>query len=107
MPDETTTAPPQLKYERTTDFLNTYANNAYFESSAWDFRIIFGQLDQSSLPEPAIKQNVAITIPWAQAKLALYWIRLHVEANEIQNGKILIRADLLPPVPNPPTDKDD
>jgi hypothetical protein len=42
---------------------------------------------------------VAITIPWAQAKLALYYLRLQVAAMEMQSGKIPIRRDLIPPEP--------
>jgi hypothetical protein len=104
MPDKTDNETPTgLKYERTDNFISAYSNNAYFETSAWDLKIIFGQLDQP-IGEPAkIRQNIAITIPWAQAKLALYYLRLHVEAIELQNGKISIRKDLLPPEPTPIT----
>jgi len=104
MPDETNIEKPnELKYERSDNFISTYANNAYFESSAWDLKIVFGQLDQPVGRPPLIRQNIAITIPWSQAKLALYYLRLNVEANELQNGKILIREDLLPAEPKPPT----
>jgi uncharacterized protein DUF3467 len=104
MPDKATTETPiELKYERTDDFVFAYANNAYFESSAWDLKIIFGQLDQPVGEAARIRQNIAITVPWAQAKLVLYYLRLHVEANELQNGKVSIREDLLPPEPTPPS----
>jgi hypothetical protein len=103
MPDEATAQPSAaLKYERTDNFISAYANNAFFEPSAWDLKIIFGQLDQS----PAgitIKQNIAVTIPWAQAKLALYWLRLQIEATEMDIGKIPLRKDLIPPEPPPLT----
>jgi hypothetical protein len=100
--------PPQnlLQYERTDDFISTYANNAFFEGSAWDLKIIFGQLDQSGA-QAVIKQNLAVTIPWAQAKLALYYLRLQIEAIEIQSGKITIRNDLLPPEPPPLTPEEE
>jgi hypothetical protein len=88
-----------LQYRRTDDFVKSYANNAYYESSAWDLTIVFGQLDQVVGSPAIIRQNIAITIPWAQAKLLSYFVRLHVEANEVQNGKVSIRPDLLPPVP--------
>ena len=87
--DETTAQPVEaLQYERTPNFISTYANNAYFESSAWDLKIIFGQLDQPIGDSAIIKQHIAVTVPWAQAKLALYYLRLHVEANEIYNRRI-------------------
>ncbi len=97
MPDENITPPtPALKYDRADNFIATYANNAFFEASAWDLKIIFGQLDQSS-GSIVVKQNVSVTIPWAQAKLALFWLRMQVEAMEVSTGKILLRKDLLPP----------
>jgi hypothetical protein len=104
MADETeaTQAAQNLQYERVDNFISTYANNAFFEGSAWDLKIIFGQLDQSE-DKTVIKQNVAVTVPWAQAKLALYYLRLQVEAMEIQSGKIVIRSDLVPPEPPPLT----
>lgn len=104
MPDEANPEKPtDLGYERTDDFRSVYANNAYFESSAWDLKIVFGQLDQPVGQPAKIRQHIAITIPWTQAKLAVYYLRLHVEAIEIQNGKISIREDLLPPEPTLPT----
>ena len=104
MSDETTDQPVAApQYERTPNFISTYANNAYFESSAWDLKIVFGQLDQPIGGSAIIKQHMAVTVPWAQAKLALYYLRLHVEANEIYNGKISIREDLLPAEPPPLT----
>jgi hypothetical protein len=106
MPDEANTEKPtDLGYERTDDFRSAYANNTYFESSAWDLKIVFGQLDQPIGQPARIRQNIAITIPWTQAKLALYYLRLHVEANELLNGKVTIREDLLPPEPTPPTEE--
>jgi hypothetical protein len=103
MPDEASTeTSAQLKYEHADNFISAYANNFYLESSAWDLKIIFGQLDQSSTPN-VIKQNVAITLPWAQAKLLLYYLRIHVAAEEVADGKIHIRPDLIPPEVSPPT----
>jgi hypothetical protein len=103
MPEEVVTeTQAQLKYERADDFISAYANNFYLESSAWDLKIIFGQLEQSSTPN-VIKQNVAVTLPWAQAKLLLYFLRVHLEVEEMADGKIHIRPDLLPPEVSPPT----
>ena len=51
-----------------------------------------------------MRPKVAVTIPWTQAKLALYYLRVQVEAIELQSGKIQIRRDLLPAEP-PPLDE--
>jgi hypothetical protein len=85
-----------ISFERTSDFINTYANSVMFESSAWDLRLLFGQLDQVS-GAGIIKQHLGVTIPWPQAKLMLFWLRLQVEAAEMGvNARIPIRKDLLP-----------
>jgi hypothetical protein len=94
-----------LAHERTEDFISTYANNAYFESSVWDLKIVFGPLDQPIGSPAIVRQTIAVALPWAQAKLRAYFIRLHVEANDIQNGKVPIRPDLLPPPPPPLTEE--
>ncbi|MGB9381985.1 hypothetical protein [Candidatus Binatus sp.] len=104
MTDDKPVSPRQdlLERERAENFISTYANNIWYESSAWDLKLIFGQLDQSG-SKAAVKQNVAVTIPWAQAKLTLYYLRVQIEAMEVQSGKIAIRKDLIPPEPPPLT----
>ena len=59
-------------------------------------KLIFGQLDQSVTPN-VVRQHLAVTIPWPQAKLALFWLRAQVEMAEATvNAKIPLRKDLLP-----------
>jgi hypothetical protein len=88
-------------YEIADDFTEAYANNVYFETSAWDMKLIFGQLDQSGGKVRTV-QHTAITLPWAQLKLLAYWIKGHVEAYEMINGKIYIPPSVIPPeVPAP------
>ena len=83
--------------ERANDFTTSYANNINFESTAWDMKLTFGHIDQGT-GTLVIKQDCAITIPWPQAKLALFWLRVHVETAEATVGvKIPIRKDLIPP----------
>ncbi|MGD0672057.1 MAG: hypothetical protein ABSB13_08265 [Candidatus Binatus sp.] len=101
MPDEAK-AQPATRFERTENFASSYANGVSFEPSAWDLKVIFGQLDQAS-GATIVKQHLAVTIPWAQAKLALFWLRIQVEAMEEQTGKIPLRKDVLPPEPPPLT----
>ncbi len=87
--------------ERATDFRTYYANNLYIESTAWDLKLTFGHLDRATAPL-LTKNDCSVTIPWPQAKLALFWIGLHVEMAEGEVGqKIPIRKDLLPqPLPD-------
>ena len=64
--------------------------------------MIFGILDQSGQNQLRVEQHTAMIIPWAQAKLLVYFIQLQIGAYEFQNGKISIPKTLLPPeVPDP------
>jgi hypothetical protein len=57
-----------------------------------------GQVEAKPDGQQRINQSAEVLIPWAQAKLLLYWLRLQVEAIEIQGGtKIPIRKDIIPP----------
>lgn len=107
MEEEKQALPPPLQkpagYRRDEEtFTFDYANNVYLESSAWDLKLIFGQLDQA---EGAINvdQHTAITIPWPQAKVLIYFLKVHLLAYEIENGKIVVPKIALPPEPQPPS----
>jgi hypothetical protein len=63
-------------------------------------KLIFGQLDQSE-GKVRVVQHSAITVPWAQAKLMVYWLKGQIEAHELVNGKIHIPPPVIPP-PLPP-----
>ncbi len=96
---ESTKATPTTKIKRIEDFLSYYANNIQFEQTAFDLKVIFGELDQSG-SEICIEQHSSVTIPWAQAKLLIYYLLGNVAAHELENGKIRIRSDLVPaPIP--------
>jgi uncharacterized protein DUF3467 len=99
--DNTTSSPPPapaLVFDRMEGFTSLYANNVIFEGNAWDLKMKFGQVELIE-GQTHIKLNAEISIPWAQAKLLIYWLRLQVESMEIQSGKIAIRRDILPPEP--------
>ena len=93
-----------LIYESAEDFSESYANNVYFESSAWDLKLIFGQLDQGE-GKVKIVQHTAVTLPWTQVKLLSYWIKGHLQAHEMANGKVQIPPSIFPPELPPPTEK--
>jgi hypothetical protein len=110
MTDTTQAQPaPQQVVERAPDFTTSYANHIYFESTAWDMKLTFGHVDQAT-GTIVIKHDFAVTIPWPQAKLALFWLRLHIETAEAELGvKIPIRKDLIPvelPKPEPEQEND-
>jgi hypothetical protein len=89
-----------LQLKRSDEFESLYANNVRFESSLWDLKLIFGQLDQSTGSE-VVELHTAITLPWAAAKIGLYYLRLHVALYEMENGKIWINPRIYPSEPPP------
>lgn len=91
---------PTASIEFADEVYEAYANNILYESSSWDLKLIFGQLDQSEGKIKIVKHS-AITIPWIQAKLMIYWLRGQIEAHELKNGKIQIPPPVIPP-PLPP-----
>lgn len=82
-------------FERAEDFISLYANNIQFEQSAFDLKLIFGELDQSQ-GKVRVEQHSSVTIPWAQAKLLMFYLQVNISLFELENGKIKIRNDLLP-----------
>jgi len=98
----TDTAKPEQTFTRADDFSISYSNSILFESTAWDLRLTFGHIDQAT-GTVTVKQDRAVTIPWPQAKLAIFWLRVHVAAAEAEVGtKIPIRKDLIPQELPPP-----
>lgn len=102
MAEEANTREPQQPpgFTRTDDFVSEYANNFQFEQSVFDLKLIFGQLDQSKGPA-VVEQHTSVTIPWISAKLLLYYLQLNIAGYELQNGKIKIPPELLPPSVGP------
>src|SRR5580698_4093433 len=76
-----------------------YANNVQFESTEWDLKMIFGELDMGRKDGAGVEQHTAITVPWAQAKLLIYYLQLNVGIYEKIFGKIKIPDSVLPPEP--------
>jgi hypothetical protein len=105
MPEETTPAAPAVEVRRSKDFISVYANSMLFEASVWDLKLILGILDQTG-GKVAVEQHTAVSIPWTQAKLLCYWLRLNLEIYEMNNGKIHIPQGVRPPVPPEPETKD-
>jgi hypothetical protein len=80
------------------DFSEDYANNFAFQMSAWDFKILFGELDQTVQKEH-INWHTAITMPWGVAKILSQFLYINVRAYEFQNGPIVIPPAVMPPSP--------
>jgi hypothetical protein len=98
---EETGAVPVQEFRRAEDFASVYANNFQFELNAWDFKVIFGELDQRG-GKVAVEQHTSVTISWLQAKLLNYFLEVYLALYELENGKIKVSEAARPPVFPPP-----
>jgi hypothetical protein len=93
----------RISFRRSDDFVARYANNVQVESSAFDVKMVFGILDQSGLtkappdPQPFVEQHTSINLSWAEMKLLIYFLQLHLAGYEKDNGKVKIPVTALPP----------
>jgi hypothetical protein len=104
MPPEKPQA-PQIEYEELPNermYTEEYANNVYYEPSAWDLKLIFGLLDQRH-GKNLIRQHTAISLAWPQVKIFSHWLRGYIEFHEYVNGKIVVPSMAIPPEGTPPT----
>lgn len=94
----------QVNYKRLPDeqFYEGYANNLFLESNAWDLKVIFGNIDQSKGANTVV-QHSAITLPWSQIKVGIYFLQIHLAVHEIVNGKVQVPKRVISP-PVPPTE---
>lgn len=98
--DNQTPAPAALEYHKTEDFSHSYANNVFMENSAWDLKMIFGELDQALGPN-VIVQHSAVSLSWPQVKVLHYFLGVHLAFREAELGRISIPANVINPPPPP------
>jgi hypothetical protein len=96
MPEETDSSKTQLDLQKTADFVSRYANHIRFEPTVFDLKIIFGESDVSSTPHETVFQHTAITVTWAEAKLALWYLLVQLIVQESENGAIIIPPKQIP-----------
>lgn len=78
------------------DVVPVYANNVRFEMTAWDLRLLFGQLMPISEGKGQVEWHTDVTIPWAQAKLMHLFLGINLTLYERENGKITVPPSVLP-----------
>ena len=97
-------ATPELQtidFEKADNFKDSYANNVLLQSSLWDIRLIFGNLDQQ-ISMNTVVQYESVTLPWAQAKVLHYFLGMHLASHEINNGRIQIPPGIIGPISEHP-----
>jgi len=91
MPEDT--PKPATERIKSSDFTARYANNVYLESSAWDLKLVLGQLDQSS--GETIVQHTAVTMPWPQVKMLAYLLQVHIAMHENRLARVAVPGGLI------------
>jgi hypothetical protein len=102
MPDDSTPTLPgdnTIKFGRAEDFESLYANHTQYESSVWDLKFVFGQLDQGKGPQ-FIEQHTAMSVSWPQAKLMAYFTLVNLIIHQANNGTIQVPVAVRPPRPD-------
>jgi hypothetical protein len=84
------------------DFESVYANNSLLEPSVWDLKIMFGQLEQHT-GNAKVDWHTAVTMPWMQAKVFCYYLRVNLAIHEMVSGPLRTHPNVVPPAPEPPT----
>lgn len=95
MAAEQTPPTSSVQFDRTEDFIARYANNVHFESSVWDLKLIFGELDQKEAKE-VVRQHTSINLPWPTVKLMLYYLQVNLAYHESESGKVTMAPRIWP-----------
>jgi hypothetical protein len=99
--NETQKPKPDTKYND--DFNNLYANVVRYQSNAFDLKVVLGEIDLSGEVETH-RMHTGVTVPWAAAKIAMYYLAANVLFHEALNGKIKLPPSQTPPMVEPPTE---
>lgn len=96
-----------IQYKRLPDdrFVESYANNVFLEPNAWDLKVIFGNIDTDKGPNTVV-QHTAVTLPWSQIKVGIYFLQFHLAAHEFMNGKVAVPKGIVTPPPLPTEDQE-
>jgi hypothetical protein len=94
----------KLKFFRNEEtFKSLYSNNVQFETSVWDLKMVFGEIDQSK-GQDAVVQHSGVTVGWAEAKIFGYFLLVNLVLHQAREGQIHIPSSVLPPRPDPTSD---
>jgi len=77
----------ELETVRSPNFLKIYVNSAQIEASIWDFRLIFGEMTQSS-GKLLVEQSLAVIMSPQHAKALLNILASNLQEYEKKVGQI-------------------
>ena len=94
---------PEIEFRRDEEFASLYANHVRYETSVWNLRLVFGELDLTVFDKEVVNQHTAITLPWLQVRLMIYFLQVNLAVHEARHGKVILPsavAHIVPPLPN-------
>jgi hypothetical protein len=86
------------------DFDSVYANNTSLELSAFDLKIIFGQLEQHT-GKSLVDWRTAVTLPWSQAKILSCFLQAQIAWYERAFTPIVVPSSVRPAAPESAEDE--
>lgn|SRR5487761_4344 len=94
-PEKTTTAvgpsTPQIENISPADGLPlVYANNVAIGNTAFDLRMIFGEIGDATPSKITVYQKVQVTMSWLQAKILLEFLGRYIKGYEEKNGEMFL-----------------
>ncbi|MFC6647499.1 DUF3467 domain-containing protein [Granulicella cerasi] len=90
----------RIVLDKTPDYRDSYANSVQVRLSIWDFRLIFGTLDQTAADEVNIENFQGIYLSPQQAKALHSILGQNIQQYEQSFGEISLDA---PQAPRPNT----
>lgn len=89
---------PELEYvlpDPESGIVTTYANNVQLGLTAYDLRILFGELVDANSKKIIIEQRVHVTLSYLQAKLLMLMLAQALQQHESAMGEVKIPPELL------------
>lgn len=84
-----------------TGTMYTYSNHIGIGHTAFDVRLIFGEITDVNDERAEITQRVQVTMSWLEAKALQEWLGTVVKQYEDYNGQIKTDYVTVPKPPNP------
>jgi hypothetical protein len=91
---------PEVHFNKTPDYRESYANSVQVRMSVWDFQLVFGTMHQPTPNEVDLNNFQAIYLSPQQAKALCNVLGHNLSQYEQTFGKLVLEP--VPPAPAPP-----
>lgn len=94
------TEQPDVRFKKTDDYRETYANSVQVRMSVWDFQLVFGTMEQTSPTEVDLNNFQGVYMSPQQAKALWNILGQNLAQYEQTFGKLTLEP--VPPASAPP-----